>query len=106
MLREVEHNMSEKQPPISVHSSPIVTHELDSDQTPSEGVVAAVSSASNTAPAEMEPLATIIDPDAVDALFADRYDGTSRGVGLVQFTYGGYDVHVNSGGQVSVLETE
>ncbi|UPV74940.1 hypothetical protein M0R89_02470 [Halorussus limi] len=94
--------MSEKQS--AVRRKTLLTHELEADQTPSEGVVAAVSSASGTDPGAMEPLATSIDPDAVDALFADHYDGTARGTGLVQFSYAGYEVVVNGDGLVSVLD--
>ncbi|WP_162224183.1 HalOD1 output domain-containing protein [Halorussus salinus] len=96
--------MSEKQS--SVSSKPSFTYELHTDQTPSEGVVAAVSTASGIDPATMEPLAGTIDPDAVDAMFADHYDGTPRGTGHVQFAYAGYEVVVSSDGLVSLLEDE
>ncbi|WP_166035422.1 HalOD1 output domain-containing protein [Halorussus pelagicus] len=96
--------MSENHSP--VRPGTILTHELEGDQTPSEGIVAAVSSASNTDPAALKPLATTIDPDAIDALFSDHYDGTPRGVGLVKFGYAGYEVVVNGNGCVSVLEDE
>ncbi|UPW00975.1 hypothetical protein M0R88_02475 [Halorussus gelatinilyticus] len=93
--------MSEKQQP--PRSKSLLTHELEADQTPSEGVVAAVSAASESDPADIEPLAEAIDPDAVDALFADHYDGTPRGTGYVQFAYAGYDVVVSGDGLVSLL---
>jgi hypothetical protein len=94
--------MSEKQS--SVSPKPILTYELHADQPPSEGVVAAVSTSSGVDPAAMEPLAKTIDPDAVDAMFSDHYDGTPRGTGHIQFAYAGYEVLVSSEGVVSVFE--
>nr|WP_227356632.1 HalOD1 output domain-containing protein [Haladaptatus salinisoli] len=54
---------------------------------------------------ELKPLYDVIDPEALDALFAPHVDGTSRPVGEVSFHYEGYWVTVSSDGVVE-LETE
>jgi hypothetical protein len=51
---------------------------------------------------ELKPLYNVIDPEALDALFAPRADGTSRPVGEVSFHYEGYWVTVSSEGVVEI----
>ncbi len=51
---------------------------------------------------EHKPLYNVIDPEALDALFAPRADGTSRPVGEVSFHYEGYWVTVSSEGAVEI----
>lgn len=81
----------------------VLTHEIGHAERVSEAVVAAVATASSTDPAKMAPLADAVDPDALDALFADRYDGTPRADGTTRFPFSGYEVIVTSG-LVSVHE--
>jgi hypothetical protein len=50
----------------------------------------------------MAPLAESVDPDALDALFDDRYDGTSRAGGSTRFVFFGYEVVVTDASTVSV----
>lgn len=95
--------MSEKQS--TIEPRPVLTYEVDDDEHMSEGVVSAVAVASNTDPAAMEPLAAAIDPDALDALFADRYDGTARGNGVTRFDFFDYELVVRADGLVTVLDT-
>lgn len=58
-------------------------------------------------PTELQPpLYEVIDPDALNAVFADAESDVSREVGRVEFTYCGYQVVVRSDGQVSVTELE
>ena len=47
-------------------------------------------------PVDIEPLYTTIDPEALDALFAPRNDGTARTAGRITFTHAGYEITVNS----------
>lgn len=93
--------MSEKQSHVGPETE--LTYEVCDDEALSEGVVAAVADASDADPARLDPLAEAIDPDALDALFDDRYDGTARADGVVRFSFCGYDVVACGDGCVSVL---
>jgi hypothetical protein len=93
--------MSEE-PPATDYGTAL-TYEVTSDETPSDAVVAAVAVASDTEPASMDPLAEFIDPDALDALFADQYDGTTRTGGQVRFPFFGHEVLVTGAGHVTVV---
>ena len=53
-------------------------------------------------PPEYEALYDVLNPEALDALFAPRHDGTERTTGRVEFTFCGYDVVVTSDGDVVV----
>jgi hypothetical protein len=81
----------------------VLEYEVNGDERLSDGVVAAVAEAADADPAAIAPLAEAIDSDALDALFADRYDGTARTTGHVQFLFWGYEVVVTDDGRVSVL---
>lgn len=81
-----------------------------SRQTPSRAVVEAVAEAEGVSPAELlppeyEPLGAVVDPDALDALFADRSNGTTRPSGNVSFPYCGYEVTVERDGTVTLEES-
>ncbi len=84
-------------------------YDLSSDEPISTGVVMAIAAASGTEPAPtadttggtqaLEPLYTVVDPDALDALF--RADGSgAAGPERVTFTYHGYEVTVTDDRQV------
>lgn len=73
-------------------------------RTPSMTVVAAVADARGVDPLELEPLANAIDPEALDRLFADTYDGHSRTAGYLTFEVAGCDVTVTGDGEVSVTQ--
>ncbi|GAB3025473.1 HalOD1 output domain-containing protein [Natronobiforma cellulositropha] len=55
-------------------------------------------------PPEYEALYDVLNPEALDALFAPRHDGTERAPGRVEFTFCGYDIVVTSDGEVTVSE--
>ena len=55
-------------------------------------------------PPEYEPLYDVLNPEALDALFAPRESGTPRGAGRIEFTYCGYDVVVDSDGTVELRD--
>lgn len=95
--------MSEKQS--TIEPGPVLTYEVNDDEDLSEGVVSAVAAVSDTDPAAMDPLAKSIDPDALDALFADRYDGTPRGTGMAKFAFLDYELVVSGEGLVTVLNS-
>ncbi|WP_135830272.1 HalOD1 output domain-containing protein [Halorussus halobius] len=93
--------MSENHPRLRRETA--LTYEVPDDQTLSEGVVAAVADASEADPTRLAPLARTVDPEALDALFGDRYDGTARADGVVRFSFCGYEVVACGDGWVSVL---
>lgn len=78
------------------------TYRADSPVPPSELVVEAVAAAEDADITELPPLGTVLDPDALDALFVDRFDGTPRDGGRVVFTYAGHEVTVTSDDGVGV----
>ena len=53
-------------------------------------------------PPRYEPLYTVVDPEALDTLFAPTFAGKARGSGSISFQYAGYDVVVEADGQVSL----
>lgn len=68
-------------------------------QTPervTEAVVTAVAEETGLSALELEPLADVVDPDALNALFES---GTAV---ALEFTYHGFDVSVSGDGRVSV----
>jgi hypothetical protein len=83
-------------------------HEWDSHETLSDTVVRAVSKAAGVDPMELPaPVIDSVDPDALDALFRPRHDGTARpSGGRIEFATNDYDVVVHSDGRVFVYEQE
>jgi len=68
----------------------------------SERVVMAVSEARDTDPLELPPLYDVVDPDALDALFASGAGESQAGPGNVTFVFDGCEVIVHSDGEVDV----
>lgn len=78
-----------------------------SNRPPSQAVIEAVAEAEGVPPDELtppayEPLHAVIDPEALDALFAARSEGTDRPRGTVSFRFCGYDVTVDRDGRVAL----
>lgn len=71
------------------------------EETVSERVIDAVSEATGTDPVELEPLYNVVDPDALNAIFASGGAGESSDTEL-RFTMAGCDVLVRDGGNVVV----
>lgn len=76
----------------------------DSRRTVSERVIDALATSEGVDPLALtQPLNDSIDPDALDALFAPRHDGSPReGDGFVTFTSNGYRVTVKKNGEIRV----
>lgn len=53
-------------------------------------------------PPTYDALYDVINPEALDSLFAPREDGTPRAAGRVEFPFCGYQVVVTSDGTVEV----
>lgn len=73
----------------------------DEQQTVTEAVVDAVAAAAGVSPLQLEPIATVVDPDALNAVFRDGETGVH-----VEFEYSGYVVSVTDGTDVSVTQDE
>ncbi|SEH10947.1 hypothetical protein SAMN04487967_0125 [Natronorubrum sediminis] len=72
-------------------------------------VIAAVAEREGVDPMDIEPpeyeaLYEAINPEALDAIFTPRTDGTPRAAGRVEFPFCGYYVTVTSDGDVDVRE--
>lgn len=65
-------------------------------------VVKRVASHLDVDEADLPALYDSVDPDALEALFATRVDGSRRGSGRVTFEYAGCQVIVSSDGTVHV----
>lgn len=66
-----------------------------------EAVIEAVADEEGVSPLQLEPLATVIDPDALNALYSED----RRGVKL-EFAYHGYRVRVDADGRLALDEIE
>ncbi|WP_162224349.1 HalOD1 output domain-containing protein [Halorussus amylolyticus] len=79
------------------------TYRIEEGETVTEAVVRAVSPGAKSGRAELKPLYSVIDTDALNALFAPLENGVSRRTsGTVEFDYGGKHVRVVSDGSVEV----
>ena len=58
--------------------------------------------ATDIEPPEYDTLYDVLNPEALDAVFAPREDGTSRGNGWIEFTFCGYDFVVTSDGEIEI----
>jgi len=67
----------------------------------SERVIDAVADATDSDPTDVGPLYHVVDPDALDRLFAPTHRGAVR-AGHVQFTFGGCEVTVRGDGEIEV----
>ena len=63
-------------------------------------IVDAVAAARDCDPADLEPLHDVVDPDALQALFA----GAQRSTGRIRFAYGEDTVVVDADGNVLVSD--
>lgn len=62
-------------------------YDIEMDEAVSTAVVQAVSAIENRDPASLQPLANVVNTDALDTLFAPRADGTARTGGRISFVY-------------------
>ena len=69
-------------------------------------ILTAIAESTDRSVEELGSLYDVIDPEALDALFAPRADGSPRPVGEVSFQYAGYWVTVSSGGVVELDSEE
>lgn len=53
-------------------------------------------------PVDLPPLYSVLDPDALDALFGPAMNGTKRGGGTIEFTYAQQHIRVHADGRVLI----
>lgn len=63
---------------------------------PSTRVIAAIANEENVSPADLDPLAETVDPEAIDALFG------GDAVRELTFCYAGYEVTMDGDGRVAI----
>lgn len=80
--------------------------ETASAESASQAVVAAVAAETGADPMTIEPLYGVLDPDALDALFASDGAATTAAPVRVEFTYAGCAVSVTGDGAVDVTELD
>jgi hypothetical protein len=66
------------------------------ESSPSTEIVERIAARAEVSSDDLEPLYEAIDPEALNALFAPRTNGSDRTGGQVTFTYAGYTVTVTS----------
>lgn len=72
-------------------------YEIGAEEPVSTAVVRAVSAVEGREPRSLRPLADVLDPSALDALFDGRSDGAPRTGGRLSFVYSNCWVTVESG---------
>lgn len=80
-------------------------------QSVSFDVITAVAEREGVDPVDLEPpeyeaLYNVINPEALDSLFATRENGQQRTTGRIEFPFCGYQVTVTSDGEVEVADLE
>jgi hypothetical protein len=76
-----------------------------SSESASEVVLRKVADAEGEVPGDLDPpLFQVVDPDALDALFAPTAGDSERTTGMVRFEYLGYKVTVLADGSVTVRD--
>ena len=79
------------------------THEWDSDVSLSHTVIDAIATARGIDPAELDPLHSVVDIEALDRLFESPRDSTrTDGVERVEFAFGGHRITATSSGDITV----
>ncbi|WP_306057808.1 HalOD1 output domain-containing protein [Natronococcus wangiae] len=74
-------------------------------------VITAVAEREGVEPTEIEPpeynaLYEVVNPEALDSLFAPRENGAHRTAGRIEFDYCGYHITVTSDGEVDVSDRD
>lgn len=80
---------------------PDITYELDPDETVAEGVIEATAAVSNQEPTSLDPLYSVIDPDALNALFNPWHSSDPQ----VTFQYDGHEIQVTSDLEIEIWTT-
>lgn len=77
-------------------------YQIGDEELTSDAVVRAVSAVQGRDPCSLDPLSAVVEPDALDSLFADQFDGTPRTGGRLSFVYGSCRVTVDNGEYLTI----
>ena len=80
----------------------IARHDWERDDSLSATVVTAVAAVRNLEPRAVDALNETVDPDALNAIFADSYGGNSREGAALSFRLNDCDVTIHGDGRVVV----
>lgn len=106
-LRDVFDNACEKRDEFNRRGPDgSMDYEIGVNESVSGAVVRAVSAVDGREPRSVPPLSRVLDPDALDALFDARSDGTPRIGGRLSFVYGNCRVSVDNGEYLSIRPLE
>lgn len=72
------------------------------DDAPSLTVVEAIGVISDETVADIDPLYSSVDPDALDTIFSTIASGEMSGPVCVELTHAGHEVFISSDGRLSV----
>ena len=78
------------------------SHDWNDETSLSETVILGVASVIGKQPEAVEPLFTVVDPDALDSLFKPLSSEETRNRGSVRFTFDGCLVTVTATGDVEI----
>lgn len=81
-------------------------YEIGSSESISLAVVRAVSAVEGREPDSLPPLANVLDPEALDGLFAPRPGGTARAGGRISFVYSTCRVTIDNGEYLTLQPIE
>ena len=97
--------MSPTRPALYRGCRPIVDakYETDSDRSPAVAVADALAEADGVDAMDLPPLYDVIDPDALDALFAERGQSADAET-VVSFRFGRWNVFVGSDGRIRICD--
>lgn len=82
-------------------------YEIEPNESVSTAVVRAVSAVEGRDPSSLQPLAYVLDPDALDTIFETRSNGKPRTGGSLSFVYSNCRVTIDNGEYLTLelLET-
>lgn len=81
----------------------VVRHDWDEDDALSSTVINAVAAIRNVEPTAVDPLNRAVDPDALNAIFANRCDGNERAGASLTIRLNGCRVTVDGDGRILVV---
>ena len=80
------------------------SHDWDEDVSLSCSIVEAIAEVRGRNVTEIEPLHSVIDPDALDKLFVNGDEGSSPDPdGVLEFSFEEYRVRVRASGEITIL---
>ena len=78
---------------------------MNIQDTIAENVVTQIADKEGASPTDLEPIHTVVDPDALEKLF-QPVPGNERMSGQISFTYCGYNVTIQASGYVETTVTQ